>query len=370
MIFSLSDNSKTFILTYPEYDLKFEWVLTTVPWYWKHYRFDYECEWIKIKDGFSITLWRQKGAVTSFSKITFTGSFITYFGVNFLYNFIEYNFDSNFLLEVRRFDISCDVPEKKQNVVNSITWIITSKINYNKKLKEYETLYIWRRQKNTSFIRIYDKILDTIKKSKTHLYNFENEFLTRVEIEFNDEYIKWFNKSNYWKIYRKTLLTDEKFIKDLYLSRISEDMTFFSDLSFHKYEFNFIKPTRIDLAKYYLDTKQLPPRWQKNALWMFIKLKNIIWIENLINYLKLTPDESLSFFKYYTEKKKYLMNCKIKRKNNSINKLTKYWKIMSGNLEKAEEVNELLLQKNVWKWEIISHLIDTAIIDYYLITTK
>jgi len=43
-------------------------------------------------------------------------------------------------------------------------------------------------------------------------------------------------------------------------------MTFFSDIASEDYSFVFIPPKRVDLETYYLETKQLPTWWKKNAL--------------------------------------------------------------------------------------------------------
>jgi hypothetical protein len=53
-------------------------------------------------------------------------------------------------------------------------------------------------------------------------------------------------------------------------------MTFFTNLEYYDYKFTYLKPSRIDLEKYYLKHKQLPKWWKKNALGMFKKLQEII----------------------------------------------------------------------------------------------
>ena len=370
-IYWLSDNSKTWIYNYYDIlskkEIKFDCVLTTVPWYWKHFRFDYEYEWIKIKDWFSISIWRQQGAIISNNKITFTGSFLTYFWLEFTEKFIDSTFNIKYLLEVKRFDIAVDIPETKKNILSTLLTIPTSEINYNSEKKEYETIYLWSRKSQTSFIRIYDKILDSIKKSKTDLYNFNSDNLTRVEIEFRNTYILSLNKKHYWIIYWRNLLTDKKLLKDLFLNRVSDDMTFFSDIANKDYSFVFIPPKRVDLETYYLKTNQLPTWWKKNALWMFIKLKKIIWIVWLIKYLKLTDVEIKEVLEYYIKIKRDFLNWKIKKVSETKNISKEYFSLVSDQLITAKKINDLLLQDNIAEASEIKEVLENALKKYDLI---
>ena len=364
-IYWLSENSKTWIYDYTDYKtgeiLKFDCLLTYFKGYWNSYSFDYEKEGTKIKGGFSIAIWKSQWAITSNSKITFTGSWLHYFWTEFTLDFIKNTFDTRYLLEVKRFDIASDIPENKKNIENSIISKITSQINWNKELWEYETLYIWNRKKQKSFIRIYDKILDTIKKSKENLYNFKEEKLTRVEIEFNSEFIKWINKDNYGIITYENLLTQNKLLRDIFLSRASEDMTFFNNLEHYNYEFTYLEPSRIDLKRYYLTHKQLPTWWKKNALWMFLKLKNIIWLNNLFEYLELNSKEVKSIINYYIYERKNFIKNKIRKKE----KWHKaYFELMKIQTEFTDEITDLLLQENLAEASEIKLILEIALEKY------
>ena len=375
-IYWLSANSPTWIYHYTDEKtgeiLKFACLLTQFKGYWHSFSFDLlgELDSVIIRWCFSIAIWRSQGAVTSNSKIWITGSFLHFFFSEFTLDFINNTFDRKYLLETKRFDIACDIPESKKNIEKSITSKITSQINYNKDLEEYETLYIWNRKKQTSFIRIYDKILDTIKKSKTHLYNFEEDKMTRVEVEFNSEYIKWINKDNYWIINYENLLSNNQLLKDIFLSRVSEDMTFFTNLEYYDYKFTYLKPSRIDLEKYYLKHKQLPKWWKKNALGMFKKLQEIIWLKNLFEYLELSSSDVKTILDYYIyERKNFLKsNIRLKEKWHKT-----YYELIKEQTEFTQNINNLLLQENLAEATEIKEVLENAIQKYektYNLKTK
>ena len=114
-------------------------------------------------------------------------------------------------------------------------------------------------------MRVYDKILDTIKKSKQSLYKFTEKELTRVEIEFLEKEIQGLNSQNSDLVTYTTLLQDNDLLKNLFLSRIATKMTYFTDI-YKIYDFVYPKASRISLERYFLEKKQLPKWWRINAL--------------------------------------------------------------------------------------------------------
>jgi len=373
----LSENSSTWVYKYfDSADLQhynFSCVIFKIKWYSKHFSFSYRAEWVELENCFSITYWASNWAVSSSNKIAFSGAFLHYFWYDFTLRLIEYSFNTKDFLWLRRFDIALDLPEWKKNIVDSFTGIPTFKYVYDKEKWYYETYYLWNRYTGHSCIRIYDKIKDTIKKDKEWLYNFQSKDLTRIECEFLKEYIDSFEKINPWVVTYKTLLTDNKLLKDLFFQRTVNEIWYFKSVEFSKYEFKFLAPSRIDLEKYYLDTKQLPKWWEKNALWMLLKLKKIIWVEKLIWYLKLDLNDIETVLNYYITKKREVIKTKIRLKNtkDSYNKM--YYEIIKDQSNFATYLTEILLQDNLAEATEITEVIKNAISKYeitYNLKTK
>ena len=128
---------------------------------------------------------------------------------------------------LKRFDLALDLKKNIWKHILSNFWELKQKwTKYFWTKWEIETYYIWEYQVkyNKSFlIRIYDKIKDIKKKNKQKLYSgyLLEEDITRIEIEFRTEVLKFFNVHQ---------LLDRSFIYNLFIKYIEKHTKMFNKL--------------------------------------------------------------------------------------------------------------------------------------------
>lgn len=317
-------------------DLEFQYKIVTPQNYKIWFTFSFIYKW-HIIDAFNISFWDNEREIKTRSKITFYASFMVVYGNDFILELIKEIFIYDNLEELRRFDIACDIPEKKENLIKHFKWKPTTELNFDKDNKEYETYYFWSRKWKKILIRIYNKILDTFKKQKQFLYDFrKTDNLTRFEIEFWSTEIKNINNELKNKqLNFKSILSDKKMLLDLFYSRAIKYNTFFSDKAFSDYKIKYIPPKINDLNEYYLDNKKLPKRWQKNAIWISKKLIETIWLKE---FLKLCYND----FEDLKEIEKIIDFVNRHLKGNNKNKITKKLKHIKNKPYKLEYKIELI----------------------------
>lgn len=221
--------------------------------------------------------WRTK------NKITIYSTFLAYFWEDYVFDFIMDFFDINFLDWVKRFDLALDLPEDKSKVIETFLKAPSSTIGYDKDKKSYETYYFWKRENWSVFLRIYDKKKDTIKKWKSHLFDFWwAEDITRFELEFWRNFLNWVNREieqiTFW-----WLLLDDKLKNSLFFSYIMNYTNYFW-VDFHKvYKMKKAIPKVQNLEKYYFDYEDLP-KWHKSRIKWARKYIDLIWLEKFLDY--------------------------------------------------------------------------------------
>ena len=281
--------------------------------YMKHNIWGYESGYIfqytyegEVINAFSVLFWRKKGTVTTDNKITFYGSFLHEKWRDYIYNLIEHFFNTWNFEGLRRFDIACDIPESKKNIIESFKRKPKTELNYDAKKQEHETYYFWNRKNRTRLIRIYDKVLDTFKKWKWNLYNFtEKDNVTRIEVEFWKTAIDAMNENETYITY-EFLLKNNILLKDLFLQSVIKSIGYFEEISYHDHEFSYPRRHTKNIKEHFMKFSQLPDWYQKNWFWLFKKIKDAIGFEWFFWYL-FSETETVEwldkFLKYYYKKK-------------------------------------------------------------------
>lgn len=337
-------NTSFWHITYKNID--FQYSVVTFKNYDKGFTFNFIYK-EKIVSAFNINFWNNQKQIKVKNKLTIYASFLMIFWNDFILELIETIFITKNFLWLRRFDIACDIPETKQNLIKHFLQKPTTNLNFNREKQEYETYYFWSRKNDRILIRIYDKILDTFKKKKQFLYNFNwIDNLTRFEIEF------WVNEINSInnnpnlkdKITYKTLLQDNKILRDLFFSRAIKYNSFFNSIDFkNNYQILHYKPLILDFNDYYLETNKIPKWWKKNAIWTSKKLIDTVW---LFEFLKLCYDIDK------TKELNEVINLLLKQVRNNQKTKIKINNInfnLPEKIELIEKINELLFNKNIIK---------------------
>lgn len=325
LVFEINEtNTSSWYIEYTDKNgeiFKFKYSLATPSWYFKGYKFETIID-DEILDLFNVCFWDISWTIKSRNKITFYSSFLVCFWNDWVFDFIQDFFDVRFIDWLRRFDIALDLPENKKNLIDSFKTVPTSEIWWNKKDKERETIYFWNRKNKTILVRIYDKIKDTIKKWKTHLFDFwDVKNMTRVEIEFWLNFIKWVNSEieilTYWN-----LLLDYQTLRDLFFSRINSFVWYFSDERFMK-EYKMAKyiPKIDNIDNYYIKYGQLPSYHKRviERCWRYIKM---LWLEQFlsISYSKMDNSEIIEIYQKFLETFRFRIKNKITKKYKDIKK--------------------------------------------------
>ena len=316
------------------------------------FQYTYEGETV---NAFSVLFWKKKGSVTTENKITFYGSFLHEKGRTYILELIEDFFKTENFLGLRRFDVACDVPESKKNIIQSFKRKPKTELNYDAKKQEHETYYFWNRQNRTRLIRVYDKVLDTFKKWKWHLYNFtEHDNVTRIEVEFWKTAIDAMNENETYVSY-DILLRSDLVLKNLFLQSVINSIWYFEEVDFNKYEFSYPRRHKKDLKEYYMKHKQLPEWYRKNGFWLFQKIRKAIGFKWFFEYLfeDIELEKWLDKFMDFYYKKKWAEK-RVRIANMSS------WKMIKSIYDReqlAEDIFEMLYkQKSVSSDVVCSEL--------------
>lgn len=342
-LFKINDtNTSAWYIDYTLNDknLRFKYSLVTPTWYLQGFKFETVFEW-EIIDLFHVSFWDSSWTIKTRNKITFYSSFLVSYWPDFIFDFIQDFFIDEYIDWLRRFDIALDLPENKQNLIKTFKKIPSSEIGWNREEKERETIYFWNRKNKTTLVRIYDKIKDTLKKWKSFLYDFwDAENVTRVEIEFWLNFIKWVNREieilKYW-----SLLLDSKTLRDVFFSRINDYLWYFSQEEFLK-NYKMVKYTpRVDnVDNYFLKYWQLPSYHKKvvERCWKYIKM---LWLEQFLSivYSWLEDNEIIDIFDNFFSSYRFRIKNRISKK---------YKDIKKKNFKEKNELTE----------EILSYLFD------------
>lgn len=366
-IFWLSPNSDTMTFKYNNINIICKLTYLDKHWYYKMFDFLYiEKNWHLIVL-FQLYIWAKKGVITTRDKIEIKGSFMQYFGNEFVYK-VLYHFFNIKTINITRLDIALDIPETKKNIINSFINNPKTSLNYDKELLESETYYFWyNRDKKKYLIRVYNKILDSFKKNKTYLYNFTSENLTRVELELLENDIIWLNNINTKLINLESVFFDLKLLKDLFFLYSSKHISYFNNIDFQKYTIKYNQPTRTIITNN-LDLNQLPKWWQKNAPSIIKKLKNIIWFKTLLELLNFNDDDLKTLHNHIFNKTKLQIakkNTKFTKKLNDINKDTYYYTLINNINNNAVKTFDLLYNNNVSVSFDFNLYIEKALNDFY-----
>ncbi len=221
---------------------------------------------------------------------------------------------------LKRFDLAIDL---KKNITEDIIpnfWELKQKwTKYFWNSWELETYYIWeyKKRENKSFlIRIYDKIKDIKKKWKQKIYPsyLLEKDITRIEIEFRSEIIKFFNINQ---------LLDKSYIFNLFIKYIEKHTNIFEKMKTQ--DINKLKRLnkKIDLEDL-KNNQVLKDKYIGSFLW-YSKTILKIWIcpvDILINSLIITENTKSNLYlwmdnnKFDIQKYIYLKN---KKKSKNIN---------------------------------------------------
>lgn len=232
----------------------------------------------KIIDAFNIAFWKKEW-INSKHKLTIYASFIVAYWTDFIYKFLNDFFDVNNFDWLKRFDIALDIPENKQNFLNSLKIKPTSQIEWDEEKWEFETIYFWRRKNKTFMLRVYDKIKDTLKKWKTFLYDFwDATDFTRLEFEFWSQFCKKTNNTDEPPLTYDKLLLDKQVLRDLFFSKINKISSYFFDEKFYNnYVMKNPEPAIKNLKDFYLNYNVLP-RNQITRIKSNKKYIDILWL--------------------------------------------------------------------------------------------
>ena len=198
ILYSLSANSNFKLFDYWINKLIIELLPLAVD---KYKRF-YQIRFNSISIAFIWSDWVEKGNNIANDFIEVTGQALNIFWLDIFYFLME-NFDLWFV-KYKRIDFCFDIFMKMDYFYNSILWEKHKKsvtaINQSKK-NWVETIYFWQKmlkKNNYMLTRIYNKIVDTVKKEKLFLYNERNDEkgnirdVTRFEIEAREDLAKYY----------------------------------------------------------------------------------------------------------------------------------------------------------------------------------
>ena len=287
-----------------EYE-KYTYSIFNVNWYNPGLMFSYTYQ-DEVINAFSILFSWKQWAVTTENKITIYGSFLQEKWRDYIYNLLENIFKTKEFIWLRRFDVACDIPIRKKELIDSFITTPKSTLNFNKKKQEHETIYFWQRSNRTRLIRIYDKILDTFKKEKNSIYDFtETDDLTRIEVEFWKTAIDAMNDRELYVDYKK-LLKEDLLLKNLFIQSVYNHIWYFQDIDYTKHHFFYPRRHVQNLKEYYIKFNQLPDWYQTNWFWIFKKIKEAIWFEGFFDYLYWATELKNwldKFLEFYYKKK-------------------------------------------------------------------
>ena len=299
---SLSKNSNFAFFSYEKNELYIE----KLPLATNNYKNFYQIKLESISVAFIWTDWIKSWNIEPKPFIEITGQWLNIFWVDIFYflmknlnlKFEQYkrvDFCIDIFLDINYFFKNILIEEKKAKITNI----------FQKKKNWIETLYFWEKNtiKNTYWVsRIYNKIIDSEKKEKLHLYNDRKDEtgklrdVTRFEYEAREDLCKF---------YTYDMLINEEFIFNrIKKSFYSLNYQFFKFIDFQKIkdysekEKQEKKQTLInikngeDIAPLTIHQHKIKQKieWQKNFLkyWQAIldEKQKIIFEKTLLAYAK------------------------------------------------------------------------------------
>lgn len=174
---------------------------------------------------------------------------------------------------LKRFDLAIDLKKHiSRDIVRKFKKLEQKGAKYYGAKWELETYYIWEYKKKLNswyLIRIYDKIKDIQFKHKEELYSsyLLEDYITRIEIEFRSEVVRYVNIHN---------LLDRNYIFNLFIKYIAKHTKMFDRLKTEDVEKLKRLKKKINLHEIWHD-KVLRDKYLKAFLWYW---KNIlkIWL--------------------------------------------------------------------------------------------
>ena len=306
--------------------VEFQYSKFLTSWYEYWLKFLTVIEW-RIIDCFALLKWKKTKIMTSKNKVVFYSSFFILERLNKLpFTILEFML-CFWTPKLHRIDLALDV-ELHISEINKFffDWVnFFSQIWIDKKNPNFsQTYYIWNPQsdRNRKFIfRIYDKILDSIKKKKSFLFPHlkDSQDVRRIELELRPEECSrfiWYDCYDF--LSNKDNILERVFCN--YFNKFSSFKIDFSQIKLTKYE-----NIRFDLQSHYLKTWQIPKDYLSRSRWY---LKNIKDNTGYQWVLELLFDDNPNNFNYYKDIKDFFDSFLkfMKDKNvskNDINKILK-----------------------------------------------
>jgi len=222
--------------------------------------------------------------------------------------------DDNFLIDhIRRLDIALDIPLTIQKLLKDYF----SQVHFHsqvwrdeKSIWFHQTYYIGQLQSNKNskyLIRIYDKLLDTWKKSKWFLYPHlrNNSDVRRIELELRRDECK-----RLWYSYRDILQNNNYEIQYIFSHYLNKhwNIELPTQIPLTPYQYN-----EYDLKSAYNDLWYIPQRYLSSVRWYLKKVVTNTWYRWLSQVLstchyahdgkiiKMSQYEALKFLDAYTD---------------------------------------------------------------------
>lgn len=306
-IFQSLNSSNTPDFNFDYKDFSFNGSLNKINWYHSWIIFKTSTLDNKTISAFHLNFGKKQGIASTPNEIVIYSTFIQYLtnlygqknAFKFLKDFILDNFDSLKICMIpRRLDLCFDIPTSKKEIYELA---IKNKVNFTTELNKTkrannipQTMYIGNKTLNPHkpVLRIYDKILDSTKKGKMHLYPFFKgaSDVTRLEIEFNAKPLQALAKNTHileWD----NLLSYSNFenIKSLFKSQLQAFLPFIDVLDFKTQNFEYSRSnwsiTTANLKEYYAEMGQLPHYHQTIAPGIIKKVREATWPRAILNIL-------------------------------------------------------------------------------------
>lgn len=237
--------------------------------------------WLAFK-WFTLLFGKNMADVKVKNKLVIHWKMFSVYDYDFIYNLVEKIFNTWTFTNIKRFDITLDIPKSKNDILTKKQFKIYNKeelekLNDSEKNKvcwamfwKWETMYFGNKFSRTSYLRIYDKIAEVkswwLQKFYPWITNYSN--LNRFEIQFWDEFCKYY-------LWSDILSNREKIVEKIYYNEI---IKFIPQIDY----WNYIFPEKIQLLQNQKNT------WYDEyfSLWDFSdKYKKTFswWIKNLYN---------------------------------------------------------------------------------------
>lgn len=292
------------------------------------------------------------GATESKNKLVLHGKIFAVYSQEYIYYIIKKLFNNKLLWKCKRFDITLDIAKTKQEILTKEQYKLYTEDelenkNRNEKklccsdvLWKGETLVFGSYKSRYSWLRIYDKKIETQKNKTTSLYSWITEFknLNRFEIQFWDKIAMRYS----WK---EILWNKDWLVKKLFNSEIKSFIPQISHNNFSEYD----KKTSIIDDKYKIwelnKASVAQTKWRINTI-----LKNA-WQEWLCEILfsdlnENQKDELVTYiinyvYKWAENKNKYIN--KIDKNKNILKWKNKILKLRQKNNTLYSDIDDVVL---------------------------